>query len=149
MSEIAEFPEVATLGISKEEGSELEGLVVRVEGEVDAIRKRTGRPYASVAKGRRAVRLMDVIKLRQLCLVDRRHPSPRLDQEENSVIGHRQFVRADRIRARELDAVAYEHTRETTLTRVANPVAIVVVEHHPPRGRSERRGDRRCMNSKE
>ena len=74
---------------------------------------------------------MDVMELRQLVRVERRHPAAGLEHKQNRVVSHRQLPAPVRIRLHNRLAIGHAHTRESLLVRVALAISVGIVEHSP------------------
>ena len=74
---------------------------------------------------------MNVMKLRQLVRVERRHPAAGLEHKQNRVVSHRQLPAPVRIRLHNRLAIGHAHTRESLLVRLALAISVGIVEHSP------------------
>jgi hypothetical protein len=128
--DVKHFGHIARLRVAEDKRTETVWLALRVQRKVHRRWQRSRRGHAAVAHGNRTVRLMHIIKAGHIVFRDGQCPPARLNHEQNRVVVHRQPIASLRVGLDHLALIGDQHIRDARLARVADAVAVAVVEHH-------------------
>ena len=135
VADVVELLLAVGLGVGEDDDVELLGLLLPYDGEVHRLGERSGGFDPAVLQlDRRAVRVVDVVVLRELLIVHRHHVAGRLRDEQDGLVVHAQPVRAAPIGLDDLSTVGHEYPGDTGLALVALAVSIAVLVHEPLSG---------------
>ena len=131
IGDIVDLRLVARLRVAEEDSPKLARFLLFVQRKVNRLGQGPGRLRAGVTRRGRSVRLVDVVEARQEMVVQRGHPTARLEHEEDDVVRRWQTPTPRGIGLHNVHAIGNCNFRNAFLAGIPRLVAVGVMVNDP------------------